>query len=152
VTVAQMIAAYRTGLGVPHAVSCRLLGVSESWFYKWRSRAPTHSGLRRRDLDAAVKEAFEASGGTDGSPRVRARLRLNGLAASKKTVEASMARQGLNARPRRRRRSLTRPDKAAAPVADLLRRDFTAEAPDQKWVGDFKQVHTAQGPVYLATV
>ena len=64
-----------------------------------------------------------------------------------------MVRQGLQGRsPRRRRRGLTRPDKAAAPVADLLGRDFTADAPDQKWVGDFKQVHTDEGPVYLATV
>ena len=79
-TVAQVIAAHRTDLGVPHAVSCRLLGVSESWFYKWRSRAPTPGELRRRGLDAAVKECFEASGGTYGSPRVRARLRRDGLA------------------------------------------------------------------------
>ena len=64
-----------------------------------------------------------------------------------------MARQGLQGRPpRRRRRGLTRPDKAAAVVADLLRRDFTAEGPDQKWVGDFKQVNTVEGPVCLATV
>ena len=151
-TVAQEIAAYRTELGVPHAVSCRMLGVSESWFYKWRSRAPTHSELRRRDLDAAVKEAFEASGGTYGSPRVRAQLRRGGLAVSKKTVEASMARQGLNARPKRRRRRLTRPDNAAVPAPDLLRRDFTASAPDQKWCGDFKEIPTDEGPVYLASV
>ncbi len=39
-----------------------------------------------------------------------------------------------------------------SPVPDLLGRDFTAEAPDQKWVGDFKQIDTEQGPVYLATV
>ncbi len=64
-----------------------------------------------------------------------------------------MARQGLQGRsPRRRRRGLTRPDKAAAPVPDLLGRDFTAERPDQKWVGDFKQVNTDEGPVFLATV
>ena len=64
-----------------------------------------------------------------------------------------MARQGLQGRsPKRRRRGLTRADKAAAPVRDLLRRDFTASAPDQKWCGDFKQVHTDEGPVFLATV
>ncbi len=64
-----------------------------------------------------------------------------------------MARQGLQGRsPKRRRRGLTRPDKAAAVVPDLLRRDFTAERADQKWVGDFKQVDTDEGPVFLATV
>ena len=63
-----------------------------------------------------------------------------------------MARQGLCARAKRRRRGLTRTDKAAAVVQDLLRRDFTADGPDQKWVGDFKQVSTDEGPVFLATV
>jgi transposase InsO family protein len=150
---AEFIAAQRTDHGVPHAVSCRALAVAESTFYKWRGRPPTPAQRRRADLDERVKACFDASGGTYGSPRVRAQLRRDGIAVSKKTVEASMARQGLQGRPpRRRRRGLTRPDKAAAPVPDLLRRDFTAEAPDRKWVGDFKQVDTAQGPVYLATV
>ena len=59
-----------------------------------------------------------------------------------------MARQGCKdapGGPRRRRRGLTRPDKAATVVPDLLRRDFTAERPDQKWVGDFKQIDTGEG-------
>ena len=55
-------------------------------------------------------------------------------------------------RVRRRRRGLTRPDKAPAVVGDPLRRDFTAELPDRKWVGDFKQENTDEGPVFLATV
>ena len=80
-------------------------------------------------MDAAVRECFDASGGTYGSPRVRAQLRRDGVAVSKKTVEASMARQGLCARAKRRRRGLTRTDKAAAVVQDLLRRDFTADGP-----------------------
>jgi transposase InsO family protein len=149
---AEFIAAQRTDHGVPHTVACRALGVSSSTFYKWRGRPPTPAQRRRAALDERVKACFDASGGTYGSPRVRAQLRRDGLAVSKKTVEASMARQGLQGRSPRRRRGLTRPDKAAAPVADLLRRDFTAEAPDQKWVGDFKQVNTAEGPVFLATV
>ena len=66
---------------------------------------------------------------------------------AKKSVEASMARQGLQRRSRRRRRGLTRPDRSADAVPDLLGRDFTAEGPDQKWCGDFKQVNTAEGPV-----
>ena len=46
-SVVSHIAAQRTNHGVPHAVSCRLLGVSESWFYKWRSRRPTATERRR---------------------------------------------------------------------------------------------------------
>ena len=115
---AEFIAAQRTDHGVPHAVACRALGVAESTFYKWRGRPPTPAQRRRSGLDVAVKACFDASGGTYGSPRVRAQLRRDGLAVSKKTVESSMARQGLQGRPpRRRRRGLTRPDKAAAVVA-----------------------------------
>ena len=145
--IAGFIAAQRTDFGVPHAVACRALSVAESTFYKWRGRPPTPAQRRRAEIDAAVKACFDASGGTYGSPRVRAQLRRDGLAVSKKTVESSMARQGLQGRsPKRRRRGLTRPDKAAAPVPDLLRRDFTAQGPDHKWVGDFKQIDTDEGP------
>ena len=151
-SVSAHIAAQRTEHGVPHAVSCRALGVAESTFYKWLHRPPTPAQQRRAEVDAAVRERFDASGGTYGSPRVRAQLRRDGVAVSKKTVEASMARQGLCASAKRRRRGLTRTDKAAAVVQDLLRRDFTADGPDQKWVGDFKQVNTDEGPVFLATV
>ena len=63
-----------------------------------------------------------------------------------------MARQGLQGRRPKRRRGLTRPDQSARPAPDLLRRDFSAERVDRKWVVDFKQIHTAQGPVFLATV
>ena len=64
-----------------------------------------------------------------------------------------MARQGLVARPtRRRRRGLTRPDKAAPPIPDLVKRDFTAPAINHKWCGDLTEVPTEEGKLYLATV
>ncbi len=151
-SLVEHIAAQRTDHGVPHTVACRALGVAPSTFYAARGRPPSPQRMRRGRLDAAVREAFDASGGTYGSPRVLAQLRRGGHEVSKKTVEASMARQGLQGRPRKRRRGLTRPDAAAAPAPDLLGRDFTAEAPDQKWVGDFKQVHTGEGPVIPASV
>ncbi len=152
-SVARLIASYRTTLGVPHALSCRLLGVSESWFYKWRDRPPTLAELRRRDLDKATLASFVASDGTYGSPRIVDELRGDGWATSAKTVAASMRRQGLTARPKRRARRPSR--SAGAPEgasADLLRRDFGAAAPNQKWCGDFKQVPTGEGPLHLAAI
>ena len=104
--IAGFIAAQRTDFGVFHAVACRALGVASSTFYKWRVRPPTPAQRRRAALDERVKACFDASAGTYGSPRVRARLRRDGLAVSKKTAESSMVRQGLQGRsPRRRRRA-----------------------------------------------
>jgi putative transposase len=152
-TVASFVAAQRTEHGVPHVISCRALGVSPSWFYKWRDRPPTPRQQRRADLDAAVKRSFDASEGRYGSPRVLADLVDDGWRVSKKTVEASMIRQGLVARPTRTRRGwLTRPDKAAPPAPDLVKRDFTAPAINDKWCGDLTEVPTDEGKLYLATV
>jgi len=148
---AEFIAAQRTGRGVPHAVACRALGVAPSTFYKHLDRPPTKAQLRRQATDAEVKRAFDGSGGTYGSPRVRAQLRRDGMSVSKKTVEASMARQGLQARPKRKQ-GLTSQNPGIAAPSDLLKRDFSATAVNQKWCGDFKEVKTAEGPVFLATV
>jgi transposase InsO family protein len=151
--VASFVAAQRTDHGVPQALSCRVLGVSESWFYKWRDRPPTPRQARRERLDADVRRAYLDSDGDYGSPRVVADLRDRGWKVSTKTVAASMARQGLVGRPtRRRRRSLTRPDKAARPIPDLVKRDFTAPAINLKWCGDLTEIPTDEGKLYLAHV
>jgi transposase InsO family protein len=151
-SVVSFVAAQRTVHRVPHAVTCRLIGVSESWFYKWRGKDLTARQRRRDALDQAVKGFFDASSGTYGSPRILDDLKEAGWRVSKKSVEASMRRQGLQGRPKKRRRSLTKADIAAAPAPDLVGRDFTAAGPNHKWCGDFKQIDTAEGPTFLATV
>jgi transposase InsO family protein len=154
-SLAAFIASQRTEHRVPHVVACRALDVSESWFYKWRDREPTPAQCRRAELDAKVAEIFEDSGGeprTYGSPRVHAELRDQGWRVTEKTVAASMARQGLVARPKRRFRCLTRPDKRAVPFPDLVRRDFSALAPNVKWCGDMTEIPTLEGKLYLADV
>jgi transposase InsO family protein len=155
-TVASVSAAQRTDHGTPHALACRALEVPESTFYKCWNRAPTPRQERRARLDAAVRESFEESGGTPGtygSPRVWEDLAEAGWKVSVNTVAQSMARQGLRGRsPKRKRRSLTRPDKAAAPIPDLVRRDFSAEVINQRWCGDLTEIPTDEGKLYLATV
>lgn len=156
-TVARFIADQRTRYRVPHAASCRLLGVSQSWFYKWTDRvatgALTVSEIRRRALDEAVAVAFKAAKGKHGSPRLLADLRDLGWTVSQKAVAASMRRQGLVARRIRRRRNTTRPDKTRKPFPDLLRRDFTARGPNLRWVGDMTEIPVdGYGKFYLGTV
>ncbi len=151
-SVARFIADQRTNYRVPHTVTCALLGVSLSWFYKWISRTPTPTEQRRGELDAAVAKAFKAARGLHGSPRLHADLRQAGWTVAEKTVADSMRRQGLVARRIRRRNGLTRQDKTAPKFPDLLRRDFTASAPNCRWVGDMTEIPTAAGKLYLATV
>jgi len=103
-----------------------------------------------------VAVAFGKARGLHGSPRLHADLRGDGWTISEKTVADSMRRQGLVARRIRRRNGLTRADKTKAPFGDLVRRDFTADAPNLKWVGDITEIPTGsdgKGPrLYLATV
>jgi putative transposase len=161
VSVARFIADQRTMHRVPHTVVCALLGVSLAWFYKWLGRAQgpgATSGLhtdrdRRRDtVDRAVKVAFGKARGMHGSPRLVHDLRDDGWSVSEKTVAESMRRQGLVARRIRRRNGLTRQDKTAPKFPDLLKRDFTADRPNARWVGDMTEIPTAAGKLYLATV
>jgi transposase InsO family protein len=156
VSVARFIADQRTKHRVPHTLTCGLLGVSLSWFYKWATRTATATQQRRSQVDAAVVAAFTAARGLHGSPRLHADLREAGWVVSEKTVADSMRRQNLVARRIRRRGGLTRQDKTAAKFPDLLRRDFTAAAPNTRWVGDMTEIPTGPGgrgtKLYLATV
>ncbi len=128
----------------------------ESTFYKWVDREPTERERRCAALDVAVKALFDDSGGnpgTYGSPRVWEDLVAAGWAVSNKSVAGLMRRQGLRGRsPKPKRRSLTRPDKAADPIPDLVQRDFEADAINQKWCGDLTEIAALEGKVYLAIV
>jgi putative transposase len=146
---------------VPHTLTCLLLGVSLAWFYKWVERAlqpgpHTPTEQRRVEVDTAVRDAFGQARGLHGSPRLHLDLRDCGWRVSEKTVAESMRRQGLVARRIRRRNGLTRQDKTAPKFPDLLRRDFTATAPNTRWVGDMTEIPTGRdgrgAKLYLATV
>lgn len=157
-SVARFVADQRTKYRVPHTITCALLGLNLSWFYKWIARAGDPEGIhtdtdrRRRELDAAVQTAFGAARGLHGSPRLHADLAEAGWQVSQNTVAESMRRQGLVARQVKRRGGLTKQDKSAPTFPDLLKRDFTAEEPNCKWVGDMTEIPTECGKLYLATV
>jgi putative transposase len=93
-TRAAFIADQRASHGVPVAVACRALGVSQSWFFKWHGRPPTPAQQRRVELDKAVAAAFTESKGTYGSPRIHDDLKEAGWQVSEKTVAKSMAGRG----------------------------------------------------------
>ena len=96
--MAAFIAAQRADHGIPHAVSCRALGVSEGWFFKWKDGDHSARRARRERLKAEVARLFEAHKGKRGSPMITADLRDAGWRVSKTTVAAVMAEMGLAAR------------------------------------------------------
>ena len=99
-----------------------------------------------------MAETYLARKGRSGAPRLCLDLREAGLPCSRKTVAASMRRQGLRARAARRFKATTN-SRHSLPVADnLLRQDFTAAVPNQKWVGDITYLYTEEGWLYLAVI
>ena len=151
--MAAFIAVQRAQYGVPHAVACRALGVSQAWFYKWRHGDVSLRRARRKAVDAAVAYEFTRRQGRDGSPPITIRLRDAEWRISKNTVADSMRRQGLVARPRKRRRGLTKADRRARKPADLLQRDFAPPRRiNQRWVSDLTEITTGEGVLYLAPI
>jgi transposase InsO family protein len=153
VSLAGFIAAQRAKFGIPYAVSCRALGVSQAWFYKWRHGDVSLRCKRRAAVDAAVAYEFARRQGRDGSPVITVRLRDAGWRISKNTVADSMRRQGLVARPKRKRRGLTKADRRARKPADLVKRDFAPpERVNVRWVSDLTEIPTGEGKLYLVSI
>jgi transposase InsO family protein len=150
--VASFIAAQRADHGIPYAVSCRALGVSEGWFYKWKDGDRSPRRTRRERLKAEVRRLFEAHQGKRGSPMITADLHDLGWRVSKNTVAALMAEMGLAARPKKRRKGTTRPGKGRWRAPDLVKRDFPAAAINVKWYGDGTDIDTDEGKLYLDSV
>lgn len=95
VIVAEFIASQPTGFGVPHAIACRALQVSQAWFYNKRiNHKPTARDQRREQLDEQIRRLFMASGDTYGSPRITDDLRDVGWRLSENTVAARMVELG----------------------------------------------------------
>jgi putative transposase len=150
--VASFIAAQRADHGIPYAVSCRALGVSEGWFYKWKDGDRSPRRTRRERLKAEVRRLFEAHKGKRGSPMITADLHDLGWRVSKNTVAALMAEMGLAARPKKKRKGTTRPGKGRWRAPDLVKRDFPAAAINVKWYGDGTDIDTDEGKLYLDSV
>jgi putative transposase len=151
--VAAYIVSQRAEHAVPQAVSCRALGVSQAWFYKWRCGDRSLRGKHRAVLAARIDYLFAKHNGTYGSPRITADLRELGYRVSVNTVAKVMAEKELVARRRHRRRSTTRSDRSARKAPDAVNRDFTPpERPDVTWCGDLTEIPTEEGKFYLAGI
>jgi len=150
--VAALIAARRAADGIPYAVSCRALGVSRSWFYKWKDGTPGPRAARRERLKSEVGRLFAEHEGKYGSPRIAADLRDAGWRVSENTVAGLMRELGLAARRKKKRKSTTRPGKGRWRAPDLVKRDFPAGQVNRKWFGDGTEIATGEGKLHLVSV
>jgi putative transposase len=131
---------------------CVWLGVSKSGFYDWRSRPESATAKRQEKLRLLIKQIFDDSDGTYGHRRIAGQLARWGVHAGAELVRKLMRQLGLVAcQPRPWRPSTTKQGQAG-PIPDLVNRDFTAEVPGGKMVGDITYIPTWQGWAFLATV
>lgn len=137
------------------AVVCQVLGVSTSGYYAWIDRDPSPRAVRQERIRQAVREVHAASHGVYGSHKIARVLgdRDDLERACRNTVAAAMREMGLKSRIRKSfTPTTTQVNPARVPAPNLLARDFTATAPNRKWVTDITYLATAEGWVYLAVV
>lgn len=130
-----------------------MLNVSRSGYYEWLARPQSPRVQENELLLKQIRQIHEESRETYGSPRVHAELVLGlGLPVNLKRVARLMRQAGIQGLYRRRRRGCTVRDPDAAPSADLVNREFTADAPNRLWITDITEHPTAEGKVYCAAV
>lgn len=135
---------------------CLVLGVCRSGFYAWRERQgkePSTRAKRREELLVQIRQVYEESRQTYGSPRVYQELKARGTQACENTVAKVMKEGRIRSVVKKRFRARTTNSAHAFPIApNLLDRKFDQELPNQAWAADITYVPTGEGWLYLATV
>lgn len=127
------------------------LGVSASGFYEWMARPESNRAQANRMVLSHIRESFEASDRSYGSPRVWRDLRDWDVPCSENRTARLMRRAGLVAR-RQHKRLPFDTGRRSVIAPNVLDRQFEANAPNQKWVADFTYIWTSEGWLYVAVV
>jgi transposase InsO family protein len=132
---------------------CRALKVTPSGFYAWRRRPPSQRSIEDQRLKVLMRTSFKAGRGYYGSPRIHDDFKEWGEHVSRKRIIRLKQEEGLKARVRKRYKVTTDSDHDQ-PIADnLLQQDFTAAAPNQRWVGDTSELRIGDnGKAFLAVI
>lgn len=146
-----IIAAHESAYGVQRM--CQALGVGRSGYYAWRSRPLSLREQADCKLVDQIQEEYQHSRKTYGSPRIHAALQRKGILCGRNRVAKLMRLHGMAARKRHRRFPVTtQRQPGALPAPNLLNQDFSASAPNLKWVSDITYIDTAEGWLYLALI
>ena len=136
----------------PIGLMCEVLGVSRSGYYEWRRRKPSQRSREDAVLTTEITDIFEMSRQTYGRHRIRAELRDRGHRCGHNRVGRLMRQAQLRTRRRRQRPRTTQSNHQLPIAPNVLQRDFTATAPNQKWLADITYIATREGWLYLATI
>jgi len=136
----------------PVRMLCEVLGVSRSGFYAWRKREPSRRAQEDERLKCHVIAAFKASRQTYGSPRIKEELQAQGHRVGRHRVARLMREEDLCARTKRRFVATTDSAHQESIPGNLLKRDFTANRENEKWVGDITYLPTSSGFIFLAVL
>lgn len=132
---------------------CKVLAVSRAGYYAWLKRPVSNRKQANLVLDSRIEDVFTKSRETYGSPRVHKALKGQGISCGENRVARRMRQKGLISVRRRKFLPQTTDSNHDLPIAEnLLNRDFTATAPNQRWVGDITYISTAEGWLYLAVI
>lgn len=130
----------------------KVFKVSRSGYYQFIHAEQSTRSKEDDRLLGLIKMINQASRQTYGSPRIQAELRSQGERCSRKRVARLMKKAGIEAKMKRRFKVTTKANPQAIAAPNLLKQDFTAEAPNQRWVADFTYVATGEGWLYVAIV
>ncbi len=132
---------------------CKALQVSRSGFYQWRQRPESEHSKEDRRLATMIQATHEKSRKTYGCPRVHADLAAHGVRVSRKRVARIMKENLLVARARRRYRPSTMSEHDQPVAPNILGREFEAERPNQRWVGDTSELLVGEsGRLFIAAI
>lgn len=132
---------------------CCVLNVGRSGYYAWRKRRPSTREEANQALLGLIAAEHRASRKTYGSPRLHVVLQRKGVVCGHNRVARLMRLHGIVALIRRRYHPVTTQRlPGVVPAPNRLNQEFSASAPNQKWVCDFTYIETAEGWLYLAVV
>ena len=126
--------------------------VSRSGYYLFINAKLSKRSLENERLLTKIKAIHERSRKTYGSPRIHAELRSQGENCSRRRVARLMKKAGIEAKMKKRFKVTTKVNPKAKAAPNLLKQDFTASAPNQRWVADLTYIATGEGWLYVAVV
>jgi transposase InsO family protein len=124
---------------------CRVLEVSENGYYNWRKRGISQRKRDDEQLAERIEDAYHSNRGVYGSPRIHVELKEQGIHCGRKQIIRLMQALQISALRKRRNAHKTESDQNNLFAPNLLKRNFTADAPNTKWMTDMTFVETQEG-------